>query len=285
MYREFTQNPGLSSLELLMIHSSDLWSSAKATKDCRSPKQEAIIFNTHGALGLATDIGLLIVPLWIIRSKMILSKISKKSMIVFFVGMTTGEHIRDLAKRTRNFRYHCCFSSSWNHCWDRPLQRPVSLFVVLTALQLTTRSTYLIPLAAYFTLVEAHTGLWVACFPTLQPLIRLVAHKVGIGGSKRAGYTSNVKRSISGFHGDSHIQISARNHAKRGSTILQDGPDDCESQIEILMKASRDGGGAFQLQDLQMSKEVGITKTTHVEVTSAARTHSDTHEPHSWNAM
>src|SRR4051812_29419799 len=54
----------------------------------------------------------------------------------------------------------------------------LALFV--HTLYLTTHRTYNVVTGATMSDVENHVILWVACFPTFQPIIRLVAFKAGL---------------------------------------------------------------------------------------------------------
>lgn len=61
-------------------------------------------------------------------------------------------------------------------------------FTINTLLTQPRHRTYNVTFAAVWTNLEGHCGLWVACFPALQPLVRRWATRLGLRapGSKRS---------------------------------------------------------------------------------------------------
>jgi len=77
----------LSSPYIFINNYSDLWDKFAPGRQCLSSHHEAEMFWAHASLGIAIDLCLLAIPLWIVHSRMISSATSKQVMLVFSVGL------------------------------------------------------------------------------------------------------------------------------------------------------------------------------------------------------
>jgi hypothetical protein len=103
---------------------------------------------THAGVGIAVDVCLFALPIWIVRNKMINAAKAARISLIFCVGIfatVTG----------------------------------IVRLSIMTRTDFAIDTTYKMATVAFWTDLEGHVGLWCACFPTLQPLVRLVSFKCG----------------------------------------------------------------------------------------------------------
>jgi hypothetical protein len=210
----------------------DLWNKQNPTAHCLPPAKEAQLMYAHGAISIFFDFVLFIVPAWTIYTKMLWSTKTIKVIIIFSVALfviITGI---------------------------------IRLSIIVTV-DMATNTTFNIPRASLWTDLEGHVGLWVACFPTLQPLLRLISFKMGFtsnlisGSKKKSGGTWPGKKSgyvISGSHGNSKIRKGSQN---------EDSVFDYGGSNKDLVYAD-----SHAMDDLRKEDASGarIMKTTDIEV-------------------
>ncbi|KAF9633785.1 hypothetical protein BFW01_g4679 [Lasiodiplodia theobromae] len=139
-----------------------LWDKMMPGAHCLALSQEAVLMYTHSGLSIFFDLVLLVMPIWVLHKKMIFSLRTIKVALVFAVGIFTI------------------------------ITGIIRLSTIVT-IDMTVNTTYNVTFAAVWTNLEGHCGLWVACFPALQPLVRRIAVRLGLGsvGSKRSSNPTN----------------------------------------------------------------------------------------------
>lgn len=136
-------------------HIPDLWNKTAPGRQCLSSQHEAYMFWIHGSLGLAIDIILLALPMWIIYSHMMFSAATKRVLLIFSVGffvVITGA---------------------------------IRLGLIVTV-NFAVNTTYILIRTSVWTDLEGHVGFWVACFPTLQPLLRIIVRQLGLSSKNKS---------------------------------------------------------------------------------------------------
>ncbi|KAH7061472.1 hypothetical protein B0J12DRAFT_296761 [Macrophomina phaseolina] len=156
-----------------------LWDKTMPGAHCLAQSKEATLMYTHSGLSIFFDLVLLAMPMWVLHKKMIFSVRTIKVALVFAVGIFTI------------------------------ITGIVRLSTIVT-INMAVNTTYNVTFAAVWTNLEGHTGLWVACFPALQPLARRLATRLGLRpspGSKRSS-SNRTNKPPSGSNGHSSTPSS-----------------------------------------------------------------------------
>ncbi|KAF2491926.1 hypothetical protein BU16DRAFT_467053 [Lophium mytilinum] len=150
-------------------HVPDLWNKRRLGAQCLAPSREAILMYTHTSFGILFDCLLLALPIWVLYSKMMFNSQSLRVMLVFTVGIFAA--ITGIVR-----------------------------LAVIVRINMTINTTFNISIASFWTDLEGHVGLWVACFPALQPLLRLVSFKLGLRSrlrfSSKRGNSDQARKNI-----------------------------------------------------------------------------------------
>ena len=91
---------------------------------------------------------------------------------------------------------------------------------VIVTTDFAVNTTYVFIRTSVWTDLEGHVGLWVACFPTLQPLLRIITRRLGL--SSKNNYTTNHNTSSNlgyGYHSTSNRK--ARGYTQRTGTNIR----------------------------------------------------------------
>ncbi|CZR56800.1 uncharacterized protein PAC_06689 [Phialocephala subalpina] len=177
---------------------SDIWKVPTTPGlNCVSAQQEQNNLIAHQAIGIIVDFMLFALPIWVINSKMMRSAKKMQVIAVFSVGLfvvVTG----------------------------------IVRMVLLNTLLFLADPTFAMSTIGPWTDLEGHAGLWVASFPALQPLIRMMSYKLGLrsaldsygksngGKNKKSSHTNN----INGSNNWAKNTASQKNgYAKSGSGI------------------------------------------------------------------
>ncbi|CAJ2507925.1 Uu.00g091110.m01.CDS01 [Anthostomella pinea] len=261
-------------------HIPDLWNVTAPGRQCIPKSQEAPVFWAHGAVGIAIDISLMVLPIWVIYSKMKFSSKTVQVILVFCVGIfgiVTG--IVRLA-----------ININTDFTTDTPIQTREGIRPLMKAHR--EYSTYKVACVAPWTDLEGHIGLWTACFPAMQPALRFVSYKMGLRST--LGSTDNKSRYAYGASGAAGGGNSRSLHSKgwRNTTgqgghsrgyLSFNGDRDGESEHGITTTAAGGNGSDLELQAVSDS---GIHKTTDVivHVADAADKQSGITPKH-WDAL
>jgi hypothetical protein len=112
---------------------------------------------------------------------------------------------------------------------------------------------------APWTDLEGHLGLWTACFPALQPLLRLVSYKMGLRST--LGDTPQTSTSKSGT-GTRHSQWTGRR--AHGYVNFSADKEDTESGRGMATSVTAVGSGDVSPSDDMYELEIGDLKPERI---------------------
>ncbi|KAG4420104.1 hypothetical protein IFR04_006763 [Cadophora malorum] len=214
---------------------SDLWlpPHTPGTK-CVSDAANEIMMTINAGFGIFIDCVLLGLPIWIISKKMIMSRKMIQVVAIFCVGIfvvVTGV-VRLFYMKTLSFASDPTFHMSTIGVWSD---------------------------------LEAHIGLWCACFPALQPILRIVSFKLGLR-TKLLSYGDTPGKKSAGASGHlggaSGVQRSNHGYLRSGNGIDVKGTEtDSDSQKGIISKDK-----SFEMESMGQ-----IHKQTDVQVSVEER--------------
>ncbi|KAH6955700.1 hypothetical protein BKA56DRAFT_603516 [Ilyonectria sp. MPI-CAGE-AT-0026] len=135
----------------------DLFNAAKLHRDCISEQKEAYMMWAHSIVGICIDLSLVALPVWVIHSNMTFSSKALKVILVFCIGL---------------------FS----------IITGIVRFGFMVTTDFSTDTTYKTIRINSWAVLEVHIGLWCGCFPSLQPLLRLISYKLGLRSRLESTY-------------------------------------------------------------------------------------------------
>ena len=148
---------------------------------------------------------------------------------------------------------------------------------VIVTTDFAVNTTYVFIRTSVWTDLEGHVGLWVACFPTLQPLLRIITRRLGL--SSKNNYTANHNTSSNlgyGYHSTSNRK--SRGFTQRTGTNIRGHREIIEDDASgkaIVGYEERDVGlelgsvGSVGIGRNFGAKEGGIVMTREVEIRTA----------------
>ncbi|VUC26350.1 unnamed protein product [Clonostachys rosea] len=122
----------------------DLWRLTNPDRQCSSPANEHKAMLFHTSLGIFVDVCMLVLPISVVYRKMKFSPKTVRVILIFCVGLVSV--IAGIVRLT---------------------------FILGNYVDVT----WSFGVGSLWGVIEAHLGLWTACFPALQPLFRLCGEK------------------------------------------------------------------------------------------------------------
>ncbi|CZR65782.1 related to integral membrane protein [Phialocephala subalpina] len=186
----------------------DLWKPPFAEGlNCVSAKANDNMMVSHAVIGIIMDVVLMALPIWMIWKNMIFTKKAIQVVLIFSVGIfviLTGI-IRLWYIKTLVFAID-------------PVNR-----------------TYKMATIGVWTDLEGHVGLWVGCFPAMQPVLRTVSYKLGLR-SKLLSYGATPAKNTNGVSASNKgVQRSTHGYMRSGNGVDRAGTDtDADSQKAII---------------------------------------------------
>jgi hypothetical protein len=116
--------------------------------------------------------------------------------------------------------------------------------------------TYKMARVAPWTDAEGHIGLWTACFPALQPLIRLVSYKLGIRSSLNSTKKMSRTAGVSGAGGTNKWMGNGNHGGARshGYISFNDDKDDARAMV-VGGSQSKDSVTDLEMHHLEAAKD------------------------------
>ncbi|KAB5518048.1 hypothetical protein GE09DRAFT_1230721 [Coniochaeta sp. 2T2.1] len=210
--------------------------------NCKGLAADQNMMVSHAVAGIVIDLALLILPVYIIYTKMIWSRKTIQVLLVLSIGVfaiVTGI---------------------------------VRLIMILT-LNFTVDPTYKMATIGIWTDLEGHVGLWCGCFPALQPVLRLVSYKLGLRSDlisgkaatgEKYGSRSSNRRNGSGLKsgGGGSGGGTGTGTMRNGYVKSGDGVDETDSESQRAIVVGK--GSEVELGSLE--RGVGIHKTTEIDM-------------------
>ncbi|KAK9424404.1 hypothetical protein SUNI508_13644 [Seiridium unicorne] len=203
---------------------SDLWDITAPGRQCLDKSKEAPMMWSHGAICIFLDICLVILPIWVIYSKMKFSAKTVQVILVFCIGIfgvITG----------------------------------VVRLIINVNTDFTTDTTYKMARVAPWTDIEGHIGLWTACFPALQPLIRLMSYKLGLRSTLNSTNKKSRTAGASGAGGTNKWMGSSSHGGVRshGYVSFSDDKEDTRAMV-VGGSQGKDSTTDLEMHDLEAAR-------------------------------
>ncbi|KXJ86158.1 hypothetical protein Micbo1qcDRAFT_153343 [Microdochium bolleyi] len=210
---------------------------------CVTPVQLDQMMTGHAVLGIIFDVVLMGLPIWVIYTKMLWSRKMFQVIAVFSVGI--------FVVITGLIRLYYIKTMDWK-----------------------VDSTFKMATIGVWTDLESHIGLWCGCFPALQPIIRVVAFKMGL----RSTLDSYARKTGGGAtgglsHGSRPGNSSA--HARSGHRYIRSGTGvDLKSEIS---------GNDSQTNIIEPSRDFELAKMPQIKKETEVRVEVQQREPQAKN--
>ncbi|KAF9876524.1 hypothetical protein CkaCkLH20_05932 [Colletotrichum karsti] len=202
-------------------------------KNCVPPEHQNTMMVAHQIIGLILDFALMGLPIWVVYTKMLWSKMAFQVICVFSVGIfvvATG-CVRLVMMKKRQFLGDPTFNMSTIGIW---------------------------------TDLEGHVGLWVASFPALQPLIRILSYKLGIRSNIQS-YGKDGRSNTGGGHMRSNTGAWSSVPASKAGYVRKGSGVDADSHSERDLVPHVDETRSVEMNNMN-TRVSGIQKSVNVEI-------------------
>ncbi|TEA13080.1 Satratoxin biosynthesis SC1 cluster protein 4 [Colletotrichum sidae] len=198
-------------------------------KNCVPPQNQNNMMVAHQVIGVILDFALMGLPIWVVYQKMLWSKKTVQVICVFSVGIFVAATgcVRLAMMKKRQFLDDPTFNMSTIGIW---------------------------------TDLEGHVGLWVASFPALQPLTRIVSFKMGFRSKLQSYGKEGPSKDAGRMRSNTETWSRKAGYIRNGSGI--DGADN-HSERGLVPQHGEDMGVEM---DTMKTEASGIQKQVDVEV-------------------
>jgi hypothetical protein len=131
--------------------------------------------------------------------------------------------------------------------------------LVIVKVDMAVNTTYNIVSASVWTDLEIHVGIWVSCFPALQPLLRICYRSLGIKST-----ISNTKPSTGGYDRYGQNTLHGSRSKESDTWIMLEDSTGVQSKVESKVESSP--------HTKKVSESGGIAVSTRVDVSSKGLT-------------
>ncbi|KAK0120452.1 hypothetical protein ONS96_010666 [Cadophora gregata f. sp. sojae] len=195
--------------------------------NCVSQAANETMMTINAVFGIAIECALLALPIWIVSRKMMVSRKMFQVILIFCVGIFVimAGVVRLYYMKTLLFASEPTFHMSTTGVWSD---------------------------------LEVHLGLWCACFPALQPIIRIVSFKLGFR-SKLLSYDNTPGKRSGGpsghMRGTTGAQRSTHGYLRSGVGVDKQWTEaDSDSQKGIVSEVK-----SFEMENLgQIHKQTDV---------------------------
>ncbi|ETS75639.1 hypothetical protein PFICI_12583 [Pestalotiopsis fici W106-1] len=232
---------------LLECHKlSNLFLPPGSSDDCVSKRSEIYMMWAHSSIGIVVDVALFCLPIWVVRSNMMSTAKAVRVALIFCVGI--------FAVITGIIRLS-----------------------IIVRTDFSVDTTYKMATVGFWTDLECHVGLWCACFPALQPLVRQISYMCGFRSKL---YSSNKYEArndtssgppVSGRRSSAFRNRSMNRYMRHGSGFdgVSDNHSDSNSQAGIFSTPQNDMG--LELEELDDLKGNMVRSEKEVKIDQGSR--------------
>ncbi|KAL3302671.1 integral membrane protein [Colletotrichum asianum] len=160
----------------------EVFNYASTWRECKDKREERDLMMAHAIICIFVDCMLVALPLWVVTSYFKMGVKSIQILLIFSLGIfgvATG----------------------------------IVRFAIITTTDFTVNTTYKMLSVTAWTDAELHVGLWVGCFPALQPLLRHASFKLGL--RNQLDSTKPSGKSVTGISTDESKRRSVLNRWAR----------------------------------------------------------------------
>ncbi|WDK20700.1 hypothetical protein CGRA01v4_11985 [Colletotrichum graminicola] len=222
----------------------DVFNYAASWRQCRDKRDERLMVLSQSIIWIFVDFMLVALPLWVVASYRQMGIKAIQILLVFSLGIfavATG----------------------------------IARFIIILTTDFSDNTTYKMLHIAIWTDAEVHVGLWVGCFPALQPLIRHASSMMGLRGQPQSKtWRSRTDTAISANppNKKSVVNGSPRSSSNFRSELSENQPKGSPAdRIEMVdLEKGQDRGRILQQRDLMFDVDLSDTPDTANEGKNAS---------------